>query len=650
MRALDGFEGDVHPVNARGASVEGRASFRRVTDLPTAVDLAVLAVPAEAVPEVVAECGTAGVSAAVICAGGFAETGDAARLDLQQRTKRAGASAGVRLLGPNTSGFYNPVDKANVTFLPGAGALPAGSLAVIAQSGGVNLALGFQCARSGLGLRLGVGLGNALDVGFAEVLDFVAGDEATQVVALHVEGAADGRALFEAVRRVAAVKPVVALKVGRSDVGAFAASHTGAMIGAYELTRAALAQAGAVVVDDPSELVDAARALTGVSVPAAADPGVGLVTAQAGPGLIVADMLRSAGVRLPMLAEVTRRRLDSLLPPITFLANPVDTGRPSETFVDVLGAVCDDPGVDVLACYVLDEPDAVDPADALASIKSDTPVVFGTAGIDSTSRRARFDPLDISVFESPDSLAHAARAVVARGRALHRMTTAHPTATCAARTINAAMDEHAAKQLLDQLGFTTPTRRVCAGPEAACATLTQLTTPVVVKVLDPAITHKTDVGGVAVGVRDERTMLAVLDDFTRRDLPVDRILVEEQAADGVDLIVGAVRDATFGPTVMLGIGGTLAEVVPPVAMRLAPMTGLDVAEMIEALPAELRAGTRGGVPVDASQLAEALGSLGAFLVAHPQVASIEINPLRAGEGGLIALDALVLVDGGLSGP
>src|SRR5262245_64650966 len=229
VRSLLGFPGVLHLVNRTAVEIEGRPVARSMVAIGEPVDLAVLVVPAEAVPAALEDCGLGGARAAVICAGGFAEAGEGRVL--QDEALAVARRHGIRLLGPNTSGFMNPVDGVMANFVPHVTRLEPGPASIVASSGGVNLAVSFLAADEGLGLRLGIGLGNAADVGFAEVLELLAHDEATRVVGLHLEGVDDGRALYDAVGRVCEAKPVVALKVGQSDVDEFARSHTGRLLG-----------------------------------------------------------------------------------------------------------------------------------------------------------------------------------------------------------------------------------------------------------------------------------------------------------------------------------------------------------------------------------------------------------------------------------
>ncbi len=649
MQALDGFDGELHPVNPRGGTVLGRTALTSLGELPGPVDLAVLVVPPQVVPGVIDQAAAAGIRAAVVCAGGFAESGPEGH-DLQEQAVAAARRGGVRLLGPNTSGFMNPVDGVSANFMPAAAGLRPGTVGVVAQSGGVNLAIAFLLERAGIGLRLGVGLGNAADVGFAQMLDFYADDDATTAVGLHVEGIADGRSVVEALRRVTARKPVVAFKVGRSDVGDFAQSHTGSLTGSYELTRAALAQAGAVVVDSLDELVAALQALRSVRLPAAprSATGVAVLTGQAGPGLVVADALGARGVRVPELAPATLDRLADLLPPLTYQRNPVDTGRPSDTFPDVLRVVAAEPGIDAVGVYALDEPGVLDPVSAAEGAAGR--VLYATGGpVAAVERhRERLAEIGVPLYSSPGDLAIGLAALVSDAAA-RAVPDAPPVA--ATRTIGRALDEDEAKSLFETHGLRTMRRRAAADRTAAHDALDELggpDRPVVVKVLDAAVLHKSDVGGVHVGVRSHAELDAALDSIDAIDgTSGRRYLVEEQAPPGIELIVGGVRDEVFGPVVLLGLGGVGVELAggpgsEPV-LRLAPLSAERAAEMVDALPAAVLDGFRGSPPVDRAALAAALHAVSDVLTAHHDVTEIDLNPVRVTARGPVVLDAVVVV-------
>jgi acetate---CoA ligase (ADP-forming) len=655
MRALDGFAGRLYPVNPAGGEILGRRAYPSVAELPEPVDLAVLIVPARAVPEVVDQCAAAAARAAIVCAGGFAEAG-AEGAELQASAARAAAGAGMRLLGPNTSGLVNPVDGVLATFVSSVSAIPPGRLAIVAQSGGVNLAVALAAASEGLGVRLAIGLGNAADVDHAELLDWLAADPETGAIALHLEGARDGRRLAAAVARAAAAKPVVALALGEADVGDFARSHTGTLATNWRLVRAAMRQAGAVVVDDTTELLDAARALCLVRLSPARSAGVGVVTAQAGPGLLVADRLRARGVRVPELAEPTRARLGELLPPMTYQRNPVDTARPDERFGEVVAAVQRDPGVDAALVYALHEPGALDPASLLgpAAANPSTPLVLVTGGPREEVDRLRelVEAGGVPVLTAPERGAAAMRALVADATAAARRLAAAAEPGPAPATAEGAplvgpLDEDQAKRVLEGIGVRAPRRRVCGTREQARAAVAELGRAVV-KVLDPAITHKTEVGGVHLGVGPGDSLEAALDAVDR--LGSGRYLVEEQLPSGLDLIVGGLRDPSFGPAVLVGLGGVVAEALDDTSLRPAPLSAGDGREMLDELRGRaLLDGFRGGPVVDRDALVALLRAVGQLLLAHPEIAELDVNPLRATAGGLVAADALIVVDPSATG-
>ena len=633
VRSLRGFAGHLALVNSRDDSMFPTV---RAAAEHGPIDLVIVCVPAAACAEVVADAAAAGARAALVCGGGFAEAGGPG-IAVQRDLAAVVADTAIRLLGPNTSGFLAPNAGLAASFVPGAADVEPGRIAVVAASGGVNHTLAFLLAGSGHGVSLAIGLGNAIDVDAPDVLDHLAADPNTAAVALHIESVANGPRLVESVSRLSVVKPVVALVVGRHDVQAFAASHTGALATSWRTTRAALAQAGAVLVDDERELVDAVGALALHRARPVADAGVGVVTAQAGPGLLVLDDLRGRGIRVPELAAPTRDALANLLPPLTFQRNPVDTGRPGAGLGKIFHAVAADPSVDIIAGYALYEPDAVDLVAALTEAR-DVPTVLGLVGTGPEVMRCRRALLaaGIAVTTDPRGVAAAVSALVQDARARSRGTDVPRP-----RSVSAApgpYDEDQAKSLLDRLGVRTMPRRACGDRDSAHAALAELGGPVAVKVLDASVLHKSDIGGVHLGVATPDQLDAALD-----AIGATRYLVERMAPPGVDLVVGARRDPVFGPIVLVGLGGTAAEALDDVAIRLAPLTPATAAEM----PAELAgrallAGWRGGPVLDTIELGEVVAALGDLLAANPELDEVEVNPLRVTRAGLVALDAVVL--------
>ena len=458
------------------------------------IDLAVLCVPAAVATAALLEAASAGALAALVCAGGFAEAGDAGAAH-QRDLSAAAHDAGVALLGPNTSGFVVPASGLTASFVPGAALLDPGPVAVVAASGGVNHALAFQLAAAGSGVSLAVGIGNGAGVTAVEVLHHLGADDATTCVALHVEAVPDGPALVEAIAAVAARKPVVALVVGRNDVAEFARSHTGALATSWRTTRAALSAAGAVIVDDERELVDAAIALSFRRLPATQHTGVGVVTAQAGPGLLHVDGLRGAGVEVPELTGDTTGALAGLLPPMTYQRNPVDTGRPGETFGAVLRTVAADAAVSLTSVYALTEPDTLDLPAAIAAA-APGPFVVGLDGpeADVREQRDRLRAYGVAAVVGPGALTNAVRALVADARA-QAEAEVRPGPVGAAVVLESPPDENEAKDLLGALGVPTPSRRVCIDRDEARRALAELAGPVAVKILDARSPTRQSSGG-----------------------------------------------------------------------------------------------------------------------------------------------------------
>lgn len=402
------FDGPVSPVNPSGSgTLFGEQFVGSVADVDDDVDLALCCVPGPAVPDVVAACGEAGIGAAVVYASGFAEAGPDGEA-LQAETVAAAREGDVTLLGPNTSGFVVPARDLFCSFASGVADIPAGNTAVVAQSGGLAHVLAFLSRRQDRGVSAMVGLGNRATVGFAETVRYFDADDRTDAIVLHVEGTDDGRALLSACR--GSETPVVAYKVGQSDVGEFAASHTGALTGDHALYAAGFAQYGVPTVEASDHLLDAAAALG--DSPDPDGPNVGVVTAQAGPGIIIADRIQRAGGRLPELAGETRERIDDALRGVTYTGNPVDTGRPMPEFGGVVTAVAEDDNVDIVLVYELFEAALGFPVDALSGLagRVDKPVLFATEGIeeDMAADRRALSAAGVPLFATPERAAEAA--------------------------------------------------------------------------------------------------------------------------------------------------------------------------------------------------------------------------------------------------
>ncbi|MFM2055664.1 MAG: hypothetical protein RLY71_49 [Pseudomonadota bacterium] len=654
MKALAGFPGEVWAVHPREREVLGRPCVSDLSLLPHPVDLAILAIPSHLCADAVEQAAALGVGAVWIIAGGFSEIGEAGAR-LQERIRDACLRSGMRLLGPNTSGFIHPSAGCVACFVPGTDRLHSGHVAVVAQSGGINLTTAFLLDRLGHGVSLAVGLGNAVDVDASAVLEWLAQDSNTHAIALHLEGVENGRRLYDTLRLVTPRKPVVALVAGRCDVGEFAQSHTGNLMGSRDRTVAALTQAGAMVVDSTEELAQAAAVMSMTRLPATAQARFGLVTGQAGPGLLIADGLKAAGLELPELSAVSQSRVEALLPPLTYVKNPVDTGRPGPSFAQVVQTVGEDARVDAVLVFGLHEPDVLNPVQALVPAARDLgkPIVFGSLGLESDLQdlRPRMLAAQLPLAESPERLVLAARMLAADARAQWRLGTPAPRdasdgGAAAAAQLQAALDEDGAKRLLESYGLATPARRRCRSHAEAHRALAEIGGPIVAKIASSEVLHKTEAGGVQLGITDTAGLSAALDILDRIPLRGERAyLLERMAPTGVDLIVGGLRDPSWGPCVMIGLGGVTAEALHDTAVRLAPVSAADVQDMLQSLRgAALLDGFRGLPRCDRAAIIDAVCAVARLLQAEPQVVEVEVNPLRVYERGALGLDALVVVD------
>ena len=649
LAALRGFPGKTIAINARAdGPILGFETLASLRAVGAPVDLVLFAVPAAACPEMVREAIDCGCGGGLIVGGGFAESG-AAGAEIQAELGRLCSSSGFRLLGPNTAGFVNKSASLTACFVPSVDRLARGPIAVVAQSAGINLTVSFLLARLGSGISQAIGLGNAVDVDAADVLDFLAAQPDTKAIALHLEGVSQGRKLFEALRRVTPKKPVAVLAVGQEDVGDFARSHTGNLLGSHALCVSALRQAGAVVVESTEELATTAAALSLHRLPPKSAPGIGVVTAQAGAGLVMLDLLKASRVNVPELAPATLQRLSASLPPITYLKNPVDTGRPAPTFADVVTAVADDERIDAVICYALSEPAALRPAAVLPDLarRGTKPILFGTMG-----PRDELEPTlgelrraGIFAAESPEQLARAAIGLARDAAAQARLALPEPRRTPPQRLVVPDVpDEHSVKQLLEGMGVPAPRRSACNSHQQAFEAFERLQKPVAAKVLSSEVLHKTEVSGVHLNLADRAALTEALGRLDAIPIAGERrYLIEEMAPPGLELIVGAIRNPSFGPTVMVGLGGTLAEAWSLTATRLAPLMPHDAEAMVEELRiTALLEGFRNAPPLDRAALLRLLVTVGDLIHQHPEIEQLELNPVRLYQRGLLVLDALLI--------
>lgn len=658
-----GFEGRVIPVNARADQVQGLRAFPSLLEVDGPVDLAVITVPAPAVLTVLTECVRKGVGGAVVISAGFRETGgEGGRREAELREWLRGRP--IRVLGPNCLGWIRPSRRLNVTFAPG---MPeAGGIAFVSHSGALAVAILDWARDRRLGFSLFASLGNQADLNESDLLGAVAKDPETRVIVGYLEGVADGRRFFDALRLAAALKPVVLLKAGRSAEGARAvSSHTGALAGSDRAFEAAVRQAGAVRVETVAELFDLARGLA--SQPSPRGRRLLVVTNGGGLGIVSTDAARTAGLQVEPLPQPLRRQLAEHLPPTASLANPVDLVGDADAArfshaLHALGGESADAALVVLTAQAVTDSAGVARAVIGATRGWSIPLLaafVGGARVVAGARALEEAGIPCYPFPEPAVRTLAGMALVAERRAPKPAPTPYPVRLDEARQALARITEAPVAQpgmlelapLLDAYGIRCAVGSPAVSPEQAGAVAEELGFPVALKILSPDISHKTEVGGVVLGLATHgevaRAAGAMLERVraARPGAQIQGVLVQPMVRMGKELLLGMVRDPQFGPLVMVGLGGIYVEVLDDTAARLAPMARAEALAMLDELRmAPLLRGVRGEPAVDRLALAETICRFGQMAADLPDLAEIEVNPLMAGPDGAVAVDARARLD------
>ncbi|MDR1188779.1 MAG: acetate--CoA ligase family protein [Bifidobacteriaceae bacterium] len=634
----------LHLVNRKGEEILGQRSVKTLSEAPGTVELVAIAVPAAGFEAAVADALDAGARAIIGVTAGFAELGREGRA-IQDRVVRRVRAAGARLIGPNCLGV---VDSTSKLFLA-SNELAGGSVALLSQSGNMALELSGFMAERGLGFSRFVSLGNQADVRAAELIEACAAHEATKVIALYLEDFGDGREFVEACAgAVRAGKPVLLATVGGSEASARgAASHTGAMTSGRAVVDAACREAGIIQVSTPRQMADALWLLSAFGGSANAER-VGVIADGGGHAGVACDSVERAGGRVAEFSDAVSAELRGLLPPSACVTNPVDIAGAGEadiySFARVLETVLASPDTDAVAMtgyfggYGEYGPelarDELDCARQLARMVSaqDKPVAVQTMYHRSPAAdvlRQGGVPVFAAIEDACVALAHL------RGPRARHDRPAQPEAAAPVAS-NGYWD---ARAMLMDAGLAFPAARLVSTRAEALAAGEAIGYPVVLKAM--GLLHKTDSGGVALGV-DSREALAAAFDRMHAKLAAPAYTVEAMAElrDAVELIVGVQRDPRFGPVAMVGIGGILAEVQKDVAFALAPLTSHDAAVLLRSLrSAPVLGGLRGKPGVDLAAAANGIVQITNAACAHPELVSLEVNPLAVTPGGAIALDA-----------
>jgi len=665
-----GYKGAIHFVSQKTGKLFNRPLYTDLSQVPDPVDLAVLIVPAPATPETLEACGQRGIRAVIIVASGFREAGVEGAA-LEARCLEVAREHGIRMVGPNCIGGLDTHLPLDTTFL--APPIPTrGHIGFVSHSGAFCAAIIDWARNHGFGFSRLISLGNQADVNETDMLPVVAADEHTHVIVLYLEGVADGRRFIEVARDVTRGKPVIALKVGRFESGQrAAASHTGALAGSDTAYEAAFEKTGIFRAVSAEEMFDWAQALAACPLPKGRN--VAVLTNAGGPGVIAADALEVNGLRMAELSDETKETLAALLPPAANVHNPVDmlASASPEQYADCLSALLADSSMDA-ALVILPPPPmyhAEEVADALIPIihNSEKPILVALLGSELTKEAARhFQRADVPTYTFPEKAASALGILAKRAEYLEQLDgrvapqerietlSEHRKSEKLETVVSIHPEEHGATQptspedLVADYGIPTAPMKLATSADEAAVIARELGFPLVMKVASPDILHKSDIGGVLLDISSESeahhgyTQLVERVRTSRPNAIFEGVHLQRQISPGQEVILGAVQDPQFGPLIMFGSGGVEVEGFKDVAFALGPLTQVEAESMLRKTWAGRKLdGYRNIPPADKSAVMDALVRLSHLAAEHPEMAEIEINPLRALEKGAVAIDIRV---------
>ena len=667
----DGFEGKIFPINPKHKKVGGLPCYPSVLDIGEDVDLAVIATPARTVPGIIRDCGEAGIKNAIILSAGFGEGGGDGK-QYEKELIAAANRAGVRFMGPNCVGLVRPWHHLNATFLRAG--TPKGRLALISQSGALNSAISDWAGPHHLGFSALVSLGNATNIDFGDIMQFLATDPHTDAILLYVEGVKHAPSFLSAMRATTRLKPVIVLKSGRHASSSKAAStHTGALMGADHVFDAALERTGAVRALSLGQLFAAAEILS--SNKRSNGNRLAIVTNGGGAGVLAADRAGDTRVDLANLTPKTIETLDKVLPKFWSHGNPVDVlgDAGAAEYGAAVKAVYDDPNVDGM--LVLLTPQAMTDADAIAKAvvealpkRRTKPVLASFMGETSVSgAREYLSANGIADFATPEPAVSAFSylALHHRNRRLALETpsplseTHHPDLEGARMIVDAVLADD--RDMLSDIeskalmrAFHIPVNMTIEASSEAAALVAAETVgfPVAMKINSPDISHKSDVGGVRVNITDAAEVMVAFRSIVnaaqkaRPNARIKGVTVESMArlTGARELVIGASRDKVFGPVVLFGAGGTMVEVLQDSAVALPPLNSVLADRLVNRTKvSKLLEAFRDRDAVDRDAVIDVLMRVSDMVCELPQVIELDINPLFAGPEGVLAVDARVKV-------
>ena len=664
-------ERKIYFANPKRESAMGEECYASIADVPEQVDLAIVATPAETVPQIVEECGQAGVGGMVIISAGFREVGQSGK-KIEDEIAAIRARYGMRIIGPNCLGIIRPHVNLNATFLrrnP-----EPGRIAFISQSGALGSAILDWAVSANVGFSAFLSVGSMLDVDFGDLIDFLGEDPSTRSIIVYMESVGNARRFMRAARGFARNKPIVVIKPGKYAEGARAAmSHTGAMVGSYEVYDAAFRRAGIVRVDEILDLFNCASVLDSRFLPAG--PRIAIITNAGGPGVIAADAVMGYGCELAQLSEKTIADLDSSLPSYWSHANPVDVlgDADVERFAKAITTCLADPGVDGIVVIYTPQGAATptELAERVVAVaeKRIKPILTVWMGEHEVrAGREVFHSKNIPTYASPEV---AIRTYMYMWKYKRNLDLLNETpeelslgfsppsshvrllAERALQEGRTFLTEDKADRFLDAYGIPRAKGILCTSVEQAASAAVTIGYPVVLKIVSPDIIHKVDAGGVITGVKSEAELkgaFARLLDGVRETSPqaqIDGVYVQRMIEDvSYELILGSKKDVDFGSVILFGAGGIGVEAYRDFSTKLPPLNQTLARRLIEdtKIWEILKSGLRNRPPADLRLLEEIVVKFSNLVVDFPEIAEIDINPLAVCREGIYALDSRIVLD------
>jgi len=663
-----GFSGKIIPVNNKTDQIEGLKCFPDLPSIGQVPELVIIVVPAKVVPDVMQQCAKLKVKNVIIITAGFKEVGEEGK-KLEQRIVQIAKNGNIRVIGPNCLGLIVPANKLNASF---GGDLPlTGATGYLSQSGALMAAILDMANANKIGFSKLVSIGNKADINELDIVKSLGQDPDTKVIAGYLESITDGNVFVSQAERISHDKPILLIKSGGTDAGAEAASsHTGSLAGGETAYEAVFARAGIVRCDSIKQQFDYAQAFAYQPLPAG--PRVAVITNAGGPGIMAADAIERQGLKFAKLAEKTIENLAQKLPDAANFHNPIDVL--GDAFADrykfALEVVLGDPNVDTV--LILLTPQAMTEcektAQAIADVvkqKTDKPVL--TCFLGASKVAVALDILrtnQIPIYDSPESAVRTIKVMADYARWKLKPKRIVKLFGVNRRKVETIIERHLrqnireisemdSKEILEAYGFVTPKGAIATTAQQAVTIAEQLGFPVVLKIWSLDIIHKSDMGGVKIGLKNVTEVADAFDLMMYRipqkapDADILGVFVQQMCTSGKEVILGMNRDQRFGPLMMFGLGGTMVEVLKDVSFYLAPLTAEEAKQMlINTRTYKMLEGVRGQRGVDIDAVAEGLQRLSQLVTEFPQIQEMDINPYMVGPEGTtpIAVDARMSVE------